>query len=62
MGATDRSALDQLARFPGVEVRVSLDGRRERLHAKAWIFQRSNGFGTAFVGSANLKVGADRRH
>lgn len=58
MGATDRSALDQLARYPGVEVRVSLDGRRERLHAKAWIFQRPNGFGTAFVGSANLSKSA----
>lgn len=58
MGATDRSALDQLARYPGVEIRVSLDGRRERLHAKAWIFQRPNGFGTAFVGSANLSKSA----
>ena len=58
MGATDRSAIDQLARYPGVEVRVSLDGRRERLHAKAWIFQRPNGFGTAFVGSANLSKSA----
>jgi superfamily II DNA or RNA helicase/HKD family nuclease len=58
MGATDRSALDQLASFPGVEVRVSLDGQRERLHAKAWIFQRPHGFGTAFVGSANLSKSA----
>ena len=48
MGATDRSAVDALAKLPGVEVRVSLDGRRERLHAKAWLFGRSNGFGTAF--------------
>lgn len=58
MGATDRVALDQLAQYPGVEVRVSLDGQRERLHAKAWIFERSNGFGTAFVGSANLSKSA----
>lgn len=58
MGATDRLALDQLARYPGVEVRVSLDGRRERLHAKAWIFQRGNGFGTAFIGSANWSKSA----
>ena len=35
LGATDRSALDQLAQYPGVQVRVSLDGQRERLHAKA---------------------------
>ena len=58
LGATDRSALDQLAQYPGVQVRVSLDGQRERLHAKAWIFERANGFGTAFVGSANLSKSA----
>lgn len=58
MGATDRAALDQLAAYPGVQVRVSLDGRRERLHAKAWIFQRANGFGSAFVGSANWSKSA----
>jgi hypothetical protein len=47
-------ALDELARLPGCEVRVSLDGRRTRLHAKAWLFQRKTGFGSAYVGSANL--------
>jgi HKD family nuclease len=39
-GATEARALDELARLPGCEVRVSLDGRRTRLHAKAWLFQR----------------------
>ena len=34
-GATEARALDELARLPGCEVRVSLDGRRTRLHAKA---------------------------
>lgn len=58
MGATDRRAVDALASLPGVELRVSLDGRRERLHAKAWLFGRANGFGTAFVGSANLSRSA----
>ena len=58
LGATDRRAVDALAKLPGVQVRVSLDGRRERLHAKAWIFGRKNGFGTAFVGSANLSKSA----
>lgn len=58
MGATERRAVDALAGLPGVEVRVSLDGRRERLHAKAWLFGRANGFGTAFVGSANLSKSA----
>ena len=54
IGATEAQALDELARLPGCEVRVSLDGRRTRLHAKAWIFERDSGFGTAYVGSANL--------
>ncbi len=57
-GATDAAALDQLARLPGCEVRVSLDGRRTRLHAKAWIFHRKTGFGSAYVGSANLSGAA----
>lgn len=57
-GATEQSALDELARLNGCSVRVSMDGRRTRLHAKAWIFQRASGFGTAYVGSANLSGAA----
>jgi len=57
-GATEARALDELARLPGCEVRVSLDGRRTRLHAKAWMFQRKTGFGSAYVGSANLSGAA----
>lgn len=57
-GATEIRALDELANLPGCEVRVSLDGRRTRLHAKAWLFQRRSGFGSAYVGSANLSGAA----
>jgi superfamily II DNA or RNA helicase len=57
-GATEARALDELAHLPGCEVRVSLDGRRTRLHAKAWLFQRKSGFGSAYVGSANLSGAA----
>ncbi len=57
-GATEARALDELARLPGCEVRVSLDGRRTRLHAKAWLFHRNSGFGSAYVGSANLSGAA----
>ena len=53
MGATEVLALDELARLNGCEVRVSLDGRRTRLHAKAWIFQRATGFGSAYDGCFN---------
>jgi len=54
IGATELKAVQALAELPGVEVRISLDGRRTRLHAKAWLIHRRSGFGTAFVGSANL--------
>ncbi|MFN3483938.1 MAG: DEAD/DEAH box helicase family protein, partial [Planctomycetota bacterium] len=53
-GATDADAVREIARLPGVQVRVSLDGRRTRLHAKAWLFHRDSGFTTAYIGSANL--------
>jgi HKD family nuclease len=57
-GATEARALDELGRLPGCEVRVSLDGRRTRLHAKAWLFHRRSGFGAAYIGSANLSGAA----
>jgi len=57
-GATQQEAVDRLAKLPGAEVRVSLDGRRSRLHAKAWIFHRDSGFGCAYAGSANLSGAA----
>ncbi|MFA5017059.1 MAG: DUF3427 domain-containing protein [Methylobacter sp.] len=58
IGATDAKAVNALAELPNVELRISLDGRRTRLHAKAWIFNRNSGFGTAFIGSANLSESA----
>ncbi|TVR13124.1 MAG: DUF3427 domain-containing protein [Planctomycetota bacterium] len=58
IGATEARAVHWLAEQPGVELRISLDGRRTRLHAKAWIFRRATGFGTAYVGSANLSGAA----
>jgi superfamily II DNA or RNA helicase/HKD family nuclease len=58
IGATEARAVNALAQLPGVELRVSLDGRRNRLHAKAWMFHRLTGFGTAYVGSANLSEAA----
>jgi HKD family nuclease len=67
-GATERRVLDQLVRLgraaagtegaPAVEVRVSYDKRRTRLHAKAWLFHRATGYDTAFIGSSNLSTSA----
>jgi superfamily II DNA or RNA helicase/HKD family nuclease len=58
MGASDAEALEALARLPTAELRVSYDTRRTRLHAKAWCFHRATGFGTIYVGSANVSVAA----
>ena len=54
MGATHLRAIQEIARLPNVELRISLDSSRRRLHAKAWLFQRDTGFSTVYVGSANL--------
>lgn len=53
-GTTEIAALDSLARLPGVQIKISYDVRRTRLHAKAWLFHRHSGLSTAYIGSANL--------
>lgn len=58
MGATERAAIDRLAREFGAQVRVQYDSMRTRLHAKAWLFRRRSGFNTAYVGSSNLSKAA----
>ncbi|MCC6265110.1 MAG: DUF3427 domain-containing protein [Bryobacterales bacterium] len=58
IGATDYRALEALSRLPNVQLRISLDGRRRRLHAKSWLFERANGFSSVYVGSANLSAPA----
>lgn len=51
--STESAALDMLANL-GAEVRVSYDESSTRLHAKSWLFRRSSGFSTAYIGSSNL--------
>ena len=58
MGATDPEALARLLRLPDTQVRVSYDTKRTRLHAKAYLVHRATGFGSAYVGSANLSHAA----
>ena len=53
-GTTEVEALDRLASLPNAEVKISLDVRRTRLHAKAWLFRREHDLSTAYVGSANF--------
>ena len=55
--STEQRALDELARI-GAVIQVSYDTGVSRLHAKAWIFHRSSGYSTAYIGSSNLTFSA----
>ena len=56
-GSTELRALEALADLGG-QVRVSYDTSTTRLHAKAWMFHRSTGFSTVYIGSSNLTFSA----
>ncbi|MGH9170705.1 MAG: DUF3427 domain-containing protein [Acidimicrobiales bacterium] len=57
VGATERKAIDKLAEL-GATVKISYETRTTRLHAKAWLFRRSTGWDTGYVGSSNLSRSA----
>ena len=57
-GATQAKAIEQLAKLPNTEIRISYNTDIERLHAKAYIFVRNSGMNTAYIGSSNLSKSA----
>lgn len=52
-GTTELRALEELEKI-GAQIKVSYDVGSTRLHAKAWMFHRTSGFSTIYIGSSNL--------
>ncbi len=57
-GITEAKAVERLAALPRTEIRISYQTKIERLHAKAYIFERRSGMDTAYIGSSNLSRSA----
>lgn len=54
LGATDYEAIECLAELPRTSITFTLDTKRTRMHAKAYLFHRATGFSTAYIGSSNM--------
>lgn len=54
LGATQLEAIENLAKYSNVQLKISYDKNHTRLHAKAYYFHRNSGFSTAYIGSSNM--------
>ncbi|WP_165498874.1 DUF3427 domain-containing protein [Chlorobium sp. N1] len=58
MGASEPRAIEFLASLPNTSIKISYQTTIERLHAKAYIFERNSGYDSAYIGSSNLSRSA----
>jgi superfamily II DNA or RNA helicase/HKD family nuclease len=57
-GITEAKAVERLSTLPHTDIKISYQTNIERLHAKAYIFERQSGMSTAYIGSSNLSKSA----
>ena len=52
--ATEYKAIEKLLELPNTSIKISYETNNQRLHAKAYIFKRNNGFSTFYSAKGRL--------